>query len=94
MSQIKLDVKVVLNDQHWVQAPNGDVLYMMNVKTGKYLYLNEVATEIWRHIKTPITVQEICLKLEAAFDVDAAQCQNEVIGFLNKLKQEGNLEIC
>jgi DNA-directed RNA polymerase delta subunit len=90
---IHLSATVVVNVQNWVQVPNGDVLYMMNLKTGKYLYLNEVATEIWRHLKTPITVSEICQKLEAAFEVDAAQCQKEVLSFLAQLKQEGNLEI-
>ena len=93
MNEIKLDVKVVFNDQNWVQAPNGDVMYMMNLKTGKYLYLNEIATEIWQHIKTPITVAEICQKLEAAFEVSSTQCQQEVFGFLKKLQQEGTLEI-
>ncbi len=93
MRTISLNSKVVLKDQNLVQAPNGDVLYMMNVKNGDYLYLNEVATQIWQHIKSPIQVLEICQHLEAEFDVTFEQCQQEVLAFLGKLEQLGNLEI-
>jgi hypothetical protein len=93
MSKLSLNAKVVLKDKNLVQAPNGDVLYMMNVKTGKYIYLNQVATQIWQHIKTPIVVAEVCQKLESEFDVAPAQCQKEVLTFLAELEKLGNLEI-
>ncbi len=93
MTTLNLNSKVVLKDQNLVQAPNGDVLYMMNVKNGDYLYLNEVATQIWQHIKSPIRVLEVCQQLEAEFDVGFEQCQTEVLTFLSKLEQLGNLEI-
>jgi hypothetical protein len=93
MSQLRLDSTVSLKDKDLVQAPNGGVLYMMNLKTGKYIYLNEVATQIWQHIKTPIAVAEVCRKLEAEFEVTPLQCQKEVLAFLGQLENMGNLEI-
>ncbi len=90
---VNLNSTVVLKDQNLVQAPNGDVVYMMNVKNGDYLYLNEVATQIWGQIKSPIRVLEVCRQLEAEFDVSFEQCQTEVLAFLSKLEQLGNLEI-
>jgi hypothetical protein len=93
MSKLSLNAKVVLKDKNLVQAPNGDVMYMMNLKTGNYLYLNPVATQIWQHIKNPIVVSEVCQKLEAEFEVAPAQCQKEVLAFLRELEKLGNLEI-
>jgi hypothetical protein len=93
MSKLSLNAKVVLQDKNLVQAPNDDVLYMMNLKTGNYLYLNQVATQIWQHIKSPIVVSEVCQKLEAEFEVAPAQCQKEVLAFLRELEKLGNLEI-
>lgn len=93
MSKLTLNSSVVLRQKDLVQAPNGDVLYMMNLKNGDYLYLNEVATQIWQRIKTPIVVAEVCRQLELVFAVPQEQCQSEVLAFLREIERRGNLDV-
>ena len=84
---------VVLDRDDLVQAPFGDELMMMDVEKGLYYGLNETATLIWQTLESPVTVAEICRRLENVFEVTPEACQAEVFRFLNLLDQKGVLEI-
>ncbi len=90
---LTLDSTVWLEQQKFVEAPEGEVLYMMNQQTGSYLYLNEVATVIWKQLKSPIQVSSLCQHFERKFEVSPHECQAEVLRVLGQLERMGSLQV-
>ena len=52
-------------------------------ETCDYLILNSTGSEIWQLLKSPLTANEICDKLTDVYEVDPANCRNEVDAFLS-----------
>jgi hypothetical protein len=63
---------------------NGEKV-MMNLETGKYFVLNDVASRIWESIQVTIVVNEIISGLLNEYDIDKSTCETGVISFLSKL---------
>lgn len=62
---------------------------MVDPENGGYFGLNEVAGEIWDLLSQPRTPAEICVELQARYEVDGETCQNEtqtVLGRMLRLK--------
>lgn len=66
----------------------GGQLGMLNVKTGKYIVLNEVGGRIWQLMAEPHTVGAIVVRLTEEFDVAPDVCINQVLPYLEILKKE------
>jgi len=58
---------------------------MMNLETGQYFVLNDVASRIWELIKTQVAVTEIIDSLLNEYDIDNKTCETAVVNFLSKL---------
>ncbi|PLK42216.1 PqqD family peptide modification chaperone [Emticicia sp. TH156] len=67
----------------------GDELVIMNVETGKYITLNNIATVIWEKLEQPTTAENLIQHLISRFDVNEDQCARETYAFLEKLKEQG-----
>lgn len=63
---------------------NGEKV-MMNLETGQYFVLNDVASRIWELIEEPIVVTEVINSLLKEYDIDNKSCATEVIEFLSRL---------
>ncbi|MCE7992571.1 MAG: lasso peptide biosynthesis PqqD family chaperone [Roseivirga sp.] len=61
---------------------------MMSVEQGNYYGLNQVGTEIWKLIESPIKVEDICKALVKEYKVEQDTCEKEVLSFLNDLTSE------
>lgn len=70
-----------------------DGLVMMNVDSGKYYALNNIATAVWERLETPITVEDLCAGLMEVFDVTPDRCAEEVFGFLGALQLKGMVHV-
>ena len=66
---------------------------LLNLKNGTYYGLDNVGAELWRLIQTSPTVQTICGKLVAAFDVDEETCRRDVTRLIAELLEHGLVEI-
>lgn len=66
---------------------------MLSVHNGKYYNLGELGGEIWELIKEPLTMQELVTTLLSRYDVNQAECEEQVSTFLNQLKNEGLINI-
>ncbi|MDG5766309.1 HPr-rel-A system PqqD family peptide chaperone [Balneolales bacterium ANBcel1] len=86
------DTKVTRSDKA-LGTPIDDELVMFDSGAGKYYGLNEVATEIWRHLEQSITVDELCARLTADFDLSRDECLADVLPFLEKLKERGLVKV-
>ncbi|MDF2858648.1 MAG: hypothetical protein K0Q87_4499 [Neobacillus sp.] len=67
---------------------------MMNIKNGKYYNLGSIGGAIWTLIPKPVQINEIISNLILVYDVDHAECEKQVLSFLEQLYMEGLIEIC
>ena len=67
---------------------DGEVVTLDAVK-GECFGLNRVASDIWRLIDPPATVDEICRVLVARYAVDPATCERQVIELIEDLRAQG-----
>ncbi len=92
MKKITSTTKLIRSDQ-FITATVDDDIVMMSIEKGAYFSLDETGTTIWEQLAKPVTVADICTRLEQQFDVDPAQCEADVRAFLNELAQEGMVEL-
>jgi len=90
--KIDLNSRIARSDGP-VSAPVDDELVMADVDAGKYYALNNIATAIWEGIEKEITVQDLCSKLQAEYDVPPDRCETEVLDFVNQLHTKGLVNV-
>lgn len=61
---------------------------MLSVERGKYYNLGALGGVIWDLIEHPISVEELVKYLLSEYEVDQKECEEEVLLFLNHLKDE------
>lgn len=83
-----------------VVATNSQVSSALNEETvildfnkGAYFGLNEVGTVVWQKLQEPHTVAAICDAIMAEYNVDERQCEHDVLRLLNKLSDQGLIEV-
>ncbi|ADY55919.1 hypothetical protein Sgly_1621 [Syntrophobotulus glycolicus DSM 8271] len=74
-------------------AEVGGEVVMMSLDKGKYFALDSVGSRIWELMEKPQTVKEIIQCLLEEYEVDEQTCRNNVLEFLNKLDEEGLMEL-
>lgn len=84
---------MIHRDGDWLAANVGDELVMMSAAKGNYIGLSAVGARIWELIETPRTIEELCDRLVAEYDVDPATCRAEVDAFLTTLGQHNAVRI-
>ena len=84
---IDLDMTIVRNSGLLDSEIDGETV-MMSVEQGNYYGLNQVGTEIWKLIESPVIVRDICSTLVKEYKVEQSACEKEVLSFLNDLSSE------
>ncbi|RYX82712.1 lasso peptide biosynthesis PqqD family chaperone [bacterium] len=67
---------------------------ILDLQNGIYYGLDPVGARIWELIQNPCDPKEIVSQLLDEYDVEAEQCQNDVLTLLNELEQRGLIEVC
>ena len=71
---------------------DGEVV-MISIEKGTYFALDEVGTIIWDQIERPKQVAALCHSLVESSDATHAQCEQDVLEFLNELSGEGMIVV-
>lgn len=79
------DATVVQRNADQITARIDGQVVAMSVVQGKYVGFNPVASAIWDHLATPLSVRELCLALARDFDGDPAVIREDLIALLGKL---------
>ena len=66
---------------------------ILNLKNSAYYGLDEVGARIWNLIEQPTAVSAVRDAIVDEYDVDAEQCERDVIKLLHKLAAEGLVDI-
>lgn len=62
---------------------------MLSIQSGKYYNLGQVGGDIWDLIKEPVSIEHIVQSLQSIYEVSQKECEDQVLSFLEKLKEEG-----
>jgi coenzyme PQQ synthesis protein D (PqqD) len=66
---------------------------ILNLADGVYYGLDPVGATIWNLIQQPRSVEEICARVMAEYDVGAERCQSDVLALLAELHSRGLIEV-
>jgi hypothetical protein len=76
-----------------VSSDLGGEVAILNLEAGTYYGLDSVGARVWSLIQEPITVEEIRTNLVSEYDVDPDQCERDLITLLQRLADEGLVEV-
>ena len=76
-----------------VSSDLGEEIAILDLKEGVYYGLDEVGARVWELIQTPITVGEIRDSLVEEYDVEPDRCEQDVLALLQRLVDQGLIEI-
>ena len=66
---------------------------MVNVQTGFYYAVSDVAREIWEAIERPTRISNLIEDLSASHDVDRSECEEQTLAFLETMLAERLLRV-
>ena len=76
-----------------LHAVAGDVILMMSVEAGAYYGVEHVGARVWELIAEPMTIGQICARLEDEYDVTPEACEAEVLAFLGDLAERRIVDV-
>jgi hypothetical protein len=62
---------------------------ILNLKNTVYYGLDPVGTRIWHMLQQPTRVSELRDRLLDEYDVEAEQCERDLLGLLEAMRDEG-----
>ena len=66
---------------------------LLNLKTETYFGLDEVGTRMWSALTGSDSIEAACELLKADYDVDAQRLREDLVALLEKLFENGLLEV-
>jgi hypothetical protein len=66
---------------------------ILGLPRGIYYSLDPVGSRIWSLIQQPRTVSEVRDAILAEYDVEAEQCERDLLALLRKLEAEGLIQV-
>jgi hypothetical protein len=76
-----------------VSSEIGGEAVILNLQSGTYYGLDEVGNRIWELIQTPRSVKEVQETLMEEYEVEADQCEKDLLALLQMLADENLIEI-
>lgn len=88
---IDLQSRFVVTDKQ-ISSQLGDESVILDLKDGIYYGLDAVGTRIWNLLASPLSVADICDKLQEEYDVQRDECGEAVIALVADLEARGLIE--
>jgi hypothetical protein len=70
----------------WFGTEVEDNYVMVNLESGKYVWLNATADMVWRALETDLDEDALCEILSGEFDVDQDHCRHSLAACLEKMR--------
>jgi hypothetical protein len=71
----------------------GDEAAILNLKNTVYYGLNPVGARVWNLVKQSRSVSEIRDTLLEEYDVAAERCERDLLDLLEKMREQGLIEV-
>jgi Coenzyme PQQ synthesis protein D (PqqD) len=79
--------------RHQVSCTLGDEAAILNLKNTVYYGLNPVGARVWSLVQQSRTVKEIRDTLVDEYDVNAEQCERDLLKLLENMREQGLIEV-
>lgn len=76
-----------------VSSELGTEVVILHVKNGVYYGLDEVGVLIWKNLQAGCRVSDIIANVMKEFDVDAKQCEQDVLRILREMMEAQLVEV-
>ena len=91
---INMDMNTVITRNNEILASDMDgETVMMHIENGKYYNLGKTGGAIWSLLDEPIKIETLIEQLMDKFSVTREQCEQDTIPFLQKLIDNGLIQI-
>jgi Coenzyme PQQ synthesis protein D (PqqD) len=87
------DLSIVRRIADQVSCDMAGEAIVLNLKSGVYFGMEQVAGLIWNLIEKPRTVGEIRDAIMKEYEVDSNTCEQDLKSFLDRLQAAGLIEI-
>ena len=84
-------IVVVAKEQ--VSCPLGEEAAVLNLKNSVYYGLDSVGARVWTLLQQPRSVGELRDTLLSEFEVEARQCEQDLLALLESMRSEGLIEV-
>jgi hypothetical protein len=89
---IDLGSRVVANSTILSSELDAEIV-LMDVGSGNYYNLEAVGREIWRALKQPTLVSDLCERLVASYDAPEDRIRSTVLKFLGQLQEHALIAV-
>jgi hypothetical protein len=76
-----------------IAAPVDEEIVILSVERGNYYGLDDIGSEIWRRLETPVRVDMLCDALTAKYEGDRATIERDVLQLLESLAADGLISV-
>ncbi|MGH9718361.1 MAG: PqqD family protein [Candidatus Acidiferrales bacterium] len=76
-----------------VSCSLGDEAAILSLKNSVYYGLNPVGTRVWNLVQQAKSVSEIRDALVDEYDVETQQCERDVLDLLQRMREQGLIEV-
>lgn len=83
----------VVVSPHQVSTSLGEEAVILGAEAGQYFGLNAVGARVWELVQEPVRVSSICATLCEEYEVNADECQRDVLALLQELRDKGLLDV-
>jgi len=83
---------VVKRSNQQVACNLNDEVALLHLDSAMYFGLQGVGAHIWTSLEAPRSVADICDDVVRCFDVESADCRDDVMKFLTSLQEAGLIE--
>ena len=93
MKHTYLRDSIVVASTNQISSDLGEEVVILNLKDGVYHGLDSVGARIWKLLQDSKTVEDILNILLEEYDVELERCERDLLALLEKLGQEGLIEV-
>jgi hypothetical protein len=76
-----------------VSTSIADEAVILGAEAGHYFGLKDVGARVWELVQEPQRVEALCAIIRDEYEVDAAECERDVIALLTDLHERGLLDV-
>jgi Coenzyme PQQ synthesis protein D (PqqD) len=84
---------IVVMAPEQISCPLGEESAILNLKNSMYYGLDPVGARVWALLQQPRSVGEVRDTLLSEYEVEPAQCENDLFALLEKMRGEGLIEV-
>ena len=84
---------LIQRDADILAAVVDEEVVMMSADQGQYYGLSAVGGRIWELTEAPITISDLVQKLCEDYEVEAGECENDTLPFLDSMMSAGLIHI-